>query len=88
MLVCVLSRVLLSVTPWTVACQAPLSKGFSRQEYWTGLSFPSPEDLSDPEIGPGPPALQAESYLLSYEGSPRGTITYYCNLQGYCAYVP
>ena len=40
------------VIPWTVACQAPLSMGFSRQEYWSGLPFPSPEDLSDPEIKP------------------------------------
>ena len=39
---CVISRVQLSVTPWTVACQAPLSMGFSRQEYWSGLLFPSP----------------------------------------------
>ena len=38
--------------PWTVACQAPLSMGFSRQEYWSGLPFPSPADLPDPEIEP------------------------------------
>ena len=37
-------------TPWTVACQPPLSLGFFRQEYWNGLPFPSPGDLSDPEI--------------------------------------
>ena len=43
--------------PWTVAYQAPLSMGFSRQEYWSGLPFPSPEDLSDPGIEPGYPAL-------------------------------
>ena len=41
------SRVRLFVTPWTVACQAPLSMEFSRQEYWSGLPFPSPGDLSD-----------------------------------------
>ena len=41
-----------SVTLWTVAHQVPLSMGFSRQEYWSGLPFPSPEDLSDPEIEP------------------------------------
>ena len=40
-----LSRVRLFATPWTVACQAPLSKGFSRQEYWSGLPCPSPGDL-------------------------------------------
>ena len=49
------------VTPWTVACQAPLSMGFSRQEYWSGLPFPSPGDLPDPGIEPGSPALQADS---------------------------
>ena len=50
--VCVksLSRVRLFATPWTVACQAPLSIGFSRQEYWNGLPFPSPGDLPDPGI--------------------------------------
>ena len=37
-------------TPWTVACQGPLSMGFSRQEYWSGMSFPSPQDLSQPDI--------------------------------------
>ena len=41
-----------SATPWTVARQAPLSTGFSRQEYWSRMSFPSPEDLSDPGIEP------------------------------------
>jgi len=40
------------VTPWTVAHQAPLSMEFSRQEYWSGLPFPSPGDLTDPEIEP------------------------------------
>ena len=47
--------------PWTVACQAPLSMGFSRQEYWSGLPFPSPEALHDPGIKPGSPVLQADS---------------------------
>ena len=50
-----------SVTPWTVALQAPLSMGFPRQEYWSGLPFPSPGDLPDPGIEPGSPALQAVS---------------------------
>ena len=44
------SHVWLFATPWTVACQAPLSMGFSRQEYWSGLSCPSPGDLRDPGI--------------------------------------
>ena len=52
-----LSRVHLFETPWTVAYQAPQSVGFSRQEYWSGLPFPSPEDLPDPGIEPGSPAL-------------------------------
>ena len=50
-------------TPWTVARQAPLFVGFSRQEYWSGLPFPSPGDLPDPGIEPGSPALQADSLL-------------------------
>ena len=48
-----LSSVRLFETPWTVAYQAPLSLGFSRQGYWSGLPFPSPEDLPDPGIEPG-----------------------------------
>ena len=56
-----LSRVQLFGIPWTVACQAPLSMGFSRQEYWSGLSFPSPGDLPDPGTEPRSPALQADS---------------------------
>ena len=52
-----LSRVWLFVTPWTVAHQAPLSMGFSRQEYWSGLPFPSPGDLPNPGIEPGSPTL-------------------------------
>jgi len=60
----VLSRVWLFVTPWTVAHQAPLSMEFSRQEYWSGLPFPSPEDLPNPGIKPRSPALQADSLPL------------------------
>ena len=48
-------------TPWTVACQAPLSMGFSRQQYWSELPFPSPVDLPDPGIEPRSPAFQADS---------------------------
>ena len=54
-----LSRVQLFVTPWTIAYQAPPSMGFSRQECWSGLPFPSPGDLPDPGIEPGSSALQA-----------------------------
>ena len=46
------SNVQLFATPWTVTCQAPLFKGFSRQDYWSGLPFPPPGDLPDPEIKP------------------------------------
>ena len=56
-----LSRVQLFVTPWTVAHQVPLSMGFSRQEYWSGLPFPSPGDLPNLGIEPGSPALQADA---------------------------
>ena len=58
-----LSRVRLFATPWTVAYQAPPSMEFSRQEYWSRLPFPSPEDLPDPGIKPRSPALQAEALL-------------------------
>ena len=56
-----LSHFRLSATPWTVAYHAPPSMGFSRQEYWNGLPFPSPGDLPDPRIESGSPALQADS---------------------------
>ena len=56
-----LSCVRLFATPWTVAHQASLSMEFSRQEYWSGLPFPSPGDLPDPEIEPRSPALQADT---------------------------
>ena len=56
-----LSRVRLFATPWTVAHQAPLAMGFSRQQYWSGLPFPSPEDLPDPGIESRSAALQAEA---------------------------
>ena len=49
------------VIPWTLACQAALSREFCGQEYWSGCPFPSPEALPDPGIKPGSPALQAES---------------------------
>ena len=56
-----LSRVLLFATPWTVAYQAPPSMGFSRQEYWSGLPFPSPGGLPDPGIEPRSPTLEADA---------------------------
>ena len=59
------------VTPWTVACQAPLSMGFPQQESWSGLPFPSPGDLPDPGIKPGSPALQADSTFPAQRSNPR-----------------
>ena len=56
-----LSRVRLFATPWSVAYQAPPSMGFSRQEYWSGLPFPSPGDLPNPGIEPGSPSFQADA---------------------------
>ena len=67
------SRVQLCVTPWTAACQAPLSMGFSRQEHWSGLPCPPPRDLPDPGIEPTSPeslALQEDSLPLTHQGSP------------------
>ena len=59
--------------PCTVAHQAPPSMGFSRQEYWSGLPFPSPGDLPDPGIEPRSPALQADSLLSGPPGGTPGT---------------
>ena len=56
-----LSRVRLFAIPWTVAYQAPPSMGFSRQESWSWVPFPSPGDLPDPGIEPGSPAFQADT---------------------------
>ena len=53
------------VTPWTVVCQSPLSMGFSRQEYWSGLLFPSPGYLPDPGIEPRSPALAGRFFTTS-----------------------
>ena len=65
-----LSRVQLFVTPWTVAYQAYPSMGFSRQEYRSGLLFPSPGDLPDPGIKPGSPTLQADALSSESPGKP------------------
>ena len=65
-----LSCVHLFVIPWTVACQDPLSMGFSRQEYWSGLSFPSPGDLPNPGIESMSPALPADSLMSKPPGRP------------------
>ena len=57
-----LSHVWLFLTPWTVVCQASLSMGLSRQEYWSRLPFPSPGDLPNVGIEPGSPALAGEFF--------------------------
>ena len=65
-----LSHAQLSAIPWTVALQAPLSMGFPRQGYWSGVPFPSPEDLPNPGIEPGSPVLQAHSLPSELPGKP------------------
>ena len=59
-----------SCDPWSVACQASLSMGFSRQEYWSGLPFLSPRDLPNPGIKPQSPTLQADSLPTEFQGKP------------------
>ena len=62
------------MTPWTIACQAPLSLGFPRQEYWSGSSFPSPGDLPDPGIEPTSPvshALAGRFFTTVQPGKPK-----------------
>ena len=72
-----LSRVQLFVTPWTVAYQAPPSMGFSRQEYWSGLPFPSPGDLPNPGLEPESPAFQADALTSEPPGKPFSKWTEY-----------
>ena len=92
-----LSRVPLFGTPWTVAHQAPPSMGFSRQEYWSGLPFPSPGDLPDPGIEPRSPALQADvltseplkGVLINcYQNSFTKDLGYGCHTKGKKQYTP
>ena len=71
-----LYRVQLFVTPWTAAYQASLSMGLSQREYWSGLPFPPPGDVSNPGTGPVSLALQKDSLLLSCWGIPVYTFTY------------
>ena len=66
-----LSRVRLFATPWTVAYQASPSMGFPRQEYWSGLPFPSPGDLPDPGIEPRSPTLEADTLTSEPPGKPK-----------------
>ena len=69
-----LSRVRLIATSWTVAYQVSPSMGFSRQECWSGLSFPSPGDLPDPGIEPGSPILRADALPSEPPGKPSGLL--------------
>ena len=66
-----LSRVQLFATPWTVAHQAPPSMGFSWQEYWSGLPFPSPGNLLNPRIEPRSPTLEADALTSEAPGKPK-----------------
>ena len=69
------SCVQLFATPWTVTQQAPLSMGFSRQEYCSGLPFPSPGNLLNPGIEPRSPELQADSLLFELQGCPQARLS-------------
>ena len=64
------SRIRFFLTPWTIAYQAPLSMEFSRQEYWSGLLFPSPGNLPNPGIKPRSPALRVEALPSEPPGKP------------------
>ena len=67
---CSLSRVQLFATSWTIAHQAPPSMEFSRQQYWSGVPFPSPGDLPDPGIEPRSPTLRADTLPSEPPGNP------------------
>ena len=67
---CLVTQSYLTLTPWTVARQAPLSMGFSREEYWSGLPCSPPEDLPDPGFEPRFPTLQVNSLPSEPPGSP------------------
>ena len=82
MCVCVLHCVQLFATPRTVAYQASPSMGFSRQEYWSGLPFPSPGHLPDPGIEPGSPALQAYALPSEPPGKPKKATSFPCSSVG------
>ena len=71
-----LSHVRLFVTAWTIACQAPLSMEFSRQEYWNGLPFPFPEDLLYPGIEPISPVLAGGFFITEPPGKPQSHTIY------------
>ena len=77
--VCVLSRILFFATPWIVARQAPLSTGLSRQEYWSGLSFPPLRNLADLEMEPASPAAPAlEGGFFTTEPPGKPSLRFIC----------
>ena len=91
MCVCMLSLSVMSgsfVTPWIVACQAPLSMGFPRQEYWSVLPFPSPGDLPDPGIKPGSPASARGFSTTVPPGKPLVTLTLLQSQPWHLGYPP
>ena len=77
------SHVRLFATPWAVAHQDPQFMGFSRQEYWSGVPFPSPGDLPNPVIEPGSPALQADALLSELPWKPMKAIDHQNYISGY-----
>ena len=87
-----LSYIRLLATPWTIAHQAPTSMGSSRQEHWSGLPFPSPGDLPNPGIKPGPPALWADALTAELPSREKHSTTVgqisskesACNARGVC----
>ena len=70
------------MTPWTVAHQAPLSRGFHRQEYWSGLSFPSPGDLADAGVGPVSPTLAGRFFTAEPTKKFTNAYILYMNVHG------
>ena len=75
-------------TSWTVACQAPLSVGFSRQEFWSGLPFPSPTDLPDPGIEPESSELQADSLPTELRGKSMSFVDVPCSCESAALNMP
>ena len=83
-----LSCVWLFATPWTAAYQAPLSMGFSKQECWSGLPFPSAGDLPDPGIEPGSPTLQEDALPSEPPGKPVLVCIGTCTIFVIISYLP
>ena len=84
---CVLSHLQLFVTPWTIACQTPLSMEFPRQEYWNWLPFPSPGDLPDPGSEPTSPALADRIFTTESPAKPLNSCLLEENITGHVSVV-